>query len=187
MKSAPWLRKLPSVTAVLAAADDLPAAGAAVSAGADLIDLWTASDETARRFRDRYPDVPACARTGWAALTRDPGAAEHGGIPLVCADETAAARAQAAGIARGALLVEAPPDQTARLISAGWRVIVCADAPDDGGELAGPHGAAAVAAIATWLGAAAVRTSQVAAVRRAVDMTGTIRGTRPIPAGYVRS
>jgi hypothetical protein len=97
---------------------------------------------------------------------------------LVCAD---AGQAEATGIERGGLLVEAPPDQAAGLITAGWQVVVCAD------ELPGPHAAAAVAAIATWLGAVAVRTSHVTAARRAVDMTETIRGTRPIPAGYVRS
>jgi dihydropteroate synthase len=37
----------------------------------------------------------------------------------------------------------------------------------------------AVAAISTWLGAAAVRTTHVRAVRRAIDMAATIAGTRP--------
>ncbi|HEY1915815.1 MAG TPA: hypothetical protein VGH27_09590 [Streptosporangiaceae bacterium] len=178
MKSARWVRKLPSGTAVLAAAGDLPAAAEAIGDGADLIDLWAASDETAQQVRDRYPDVPACARTDWAELTRDPAAAQRAGALLVCADPGQAA---ATGIERGGLLVEALPDQAAGLVAAGWQVVVCAD------ELPGPHAAAAVAAIATWLGAVAVRTSHVTAARRAVDMTETIRGTRPIPAGYVRS
>jgi hypothetical protein len=178
MKSARWARKLPSVTAVLAAAGDLPAASTAIGDGADLIDLWAASDKMAQQVRDRYPDVPACARADWAELTRDPSAARPGGALLVCGD---ADQAGETGIERGGLLVEAPPDQAAGLIAAGWQVIVCADA------LPGPHAAAAVAAIATWLGAVAVRTSHVTAARRAVDMTATIRGTRPVPAGYVRS
>jgi dihydropteroate synthase len=37
----------------------------------------------------------------------------------------------------------------------------------------------AVAAISTWLGAAAVRTRHVREVRRAIDMTASIAGTRP--------
>lgn len=37
----------------------------------------------------------------------------------------------------------------------------------------------AVAAISTWLGAAAVRTRHVREVRRAIDMTSSIAGTRP--------
>jgi hypothetical protein len=181
MKSAPWLRKLPSVTAVLATAADLASAIAAIEAGADLVDLWAASDDTARQVRDRYPDVPACARADGAALTRDADAARRGGALLVCADAAEAVIAEATGIPRGGLLVEASPAQAAGLAGAGWQVIVDAD------ELPGPHAAAAVAAIATWLGAAAVRSSHVTAARRAVDMTGSIRGTRPVPAGYVRS
>lgn len=43
----------------------------------------------------------------------------------------------------------------------------------------------AVAAIATWQGAAAVRTHDVRAVRRAVDMTASVRGDRP-PASTIR-
>jgi dihydropteroate synthase len=38
---------------------------------------------------------------------------------------------------------------------------------------------AAVAAISTWLGAAAVRTRHVRAARRAIDMTSSIAGHRP--------
>jgi hypothetical protein len=37
-----------------------------------------------------------------------------------------------------------------------------------------------VAALSAWLGAAAVRSPHVLAVRRAVDMTGAISGTRPM-------
>ena len=44
----------------------------------------------------------------------------------------------------------------------------------------------ATAAIATWQGAAAVRTREVTAVRRAVDMTAAIRGDRP-PALTLRA
>jgi hypothetical protein len=164
MKSAPWPWKLPSVTAVLATASDLTTATAAIDAGADLIDLWAADEETVRQVQKNYPDIPAIARSGQAALTRDPAAAKRTGALVV-----------------GENLVEAAPDQAAALIEAGAQVIVRAD------DLAGPHAAAAVAAIATWLGAVAVSTAHVAAARRAVDMTGSIRGTRPVPAGYVRS
>jgi dihydropteroate synthase len=50
------------------------------------------------------------------------------------------------------------------------------------GLAAGPI---AVAAICAWLGAAVVRTSHPAQVRRALDMAESIRGTRP-PARTVR-
>ncbi|HZC40215.1 MAG TPA: hypothetical protein VE343_06040 [Streptosporangiaceae bacterium] len=44
---------------------------------------------------------------------------------------------------------------------------------------AGPAAAVAVAAVSAWRGAPAVRTRQVAAVRRALDMAAAIRGDRP--------
>ena len=52
---------------------------------------------------------------------------------------------------------------------------------------AGPEPAAviAVAAISAWLGAPAIRSRQVRAVRRAIDMTASIAGTRP-PAFTIR-
>lgn len=48
-------------------------------------------------------------------------------------------------------------------------------------------GVAATAALAAWLGATAVRTAQVTAARRAIDMTASIRGIRPLPGGYGRT
>jgi hypothetical protein len=164
---------LPPGTAVLAAASDVPRAETAIGSGAQLIDLWQASPGTADALRGRYPDIPLCARAAWAALTRDPAAALRTGAMLICAGSAAAEQAGAAGVARGLLLVEAPPERAAGLLGAGWAVIVTAD------DRAGPHAAAAVGAIACWLGAAAVRTGHVAAVRRAIDMTVAIKGEPP--------
>jgi hypothetical protein len=48
-----------------------------------------------------------------------------------------------------------------------------------------PAAVVAVAAIATWLGAPAIRTRQVRAVRRAIDMTSAVAGTR-LPARTIR-
>jgi dihydropteroate synthase len=53
---------------------------------------------------------------------------------------------------------------------------------DAAGSLAGVE---AVAAVCGWLGASVIRTRHVAEVRRTLDMTETIRGTRP-PAWTVR-
>jgi hypothetical protein len=159
-------------TAVLAAAADVAQAVAAVGGGADLIDLWQASEDTADAVAARFPDVPVCARAPWAALTRDPAAALHTGALLICAGTAAAEQAKAAGIGRGQLLIEAPPPQAGELLAAGWAVLVTAD------DQAGPHAAAAVAAIACWLGAAAVRTGHVTAARRAIDMTRAIRSSQ---------
>jgi hypothetical protein len=160
---------LPSGTAVLAVAGDVAQAVAAIGSGAQLIDLWQAGGGTADEVRARYPGIPVCARAGWAELTRDPAAALPTGAMLICADTAGAEQARAAGVDRGALLVEAPPARAAGLLAAGWAVIVTAD------DQAGPHASAAVGAIACWLGAAAVRTGHVAAVRRAIAMTQAIK------------
>jgi dihydropteroate synthase len=45
--------------------------------------------------------------------------------------------------------------------------------------------AVAVAAISTWLGAPVIRTRHTRAVRRAIDMTASIAGTR-VPARTIR-
>jgi hypothetical protein len=159
-------------TGVLAVAGGLPEATAAIAEGAGLIDLWRAGPRTLAAVRARHPGAAICAPADWAGLVRDPATARRTGAVLICAGPAEAARAAASGIARGRLLVEAPPGEAAGLMAAGWRVVVTTD------EEAGPHAAAAVGAIACWLGAAAVRTRHVAAVRRAIDMTEAIKGTR---------
>lgn len=155
-------------TAVLAAAGDVAQAVTAIGSGAQWIDLWQAGGGTADAVRARYPDIPLCARAQWAALTHDPAAALPTGSLLICTDTSGAERAVAAGIPRSQVLLQAPPADAAGLLAAGWAVIVTAD------DRAGPHAAAAVGAIACWLGAAAVRTGHVTAVRRAIDMTKAI-------------
>jgi len=171
---------LPDGTAVAAAAVTVPAARAAVAAGADLIDLTGASRLIMTEVRDRYPDILLCAQADWADLVRDPATARRTGAILVCADPAAAAVAEAGGIGRRDILVEAAPAQAVGLMAAGWRVLVDAD------QVAGPHAAAAVAALSAWLGAAAVRSDHVVAVRRAIDMSSAISRTSPIPGGCVR-
>jgi hypothetical protein len=173
---------LPPGTAVLAVAAGLPAAAAAIAAGATLIDLWEAGPRTVAAFQAAYPGVPACARADWAALVRDRTLALRTGAVLICGNAVEAEQAEAAGIGQGSVLVEAPPAGVAGLLAAGWQVIVEAD----GAGTVDPQAAAATGAIACWLGATAVRTEHVTAVRRAIDMTASIRGTRPVPRGYGR-
>jgi hypothetical protein len=168
-------RMLPDGTAVAAAATTVPAARAAVAAGAVLVDLTGARRPAMAEVRDRYPGILICAPADWADLVRDPATARRTGAILVCANPAAAATAEAGGIDRRGILVEAAPGRAAGLIAAGWRVLV------DAGQAAGPHAAAAVAALSAWLGAAAVRSDHVAAIRRAIDMAGAIRAGRPIP------
>jgi hypothetical protein len=171
---------LPDGTAVAAAVATVPAARAAVAAGAVLIDLSGARQPVMTEVRDRYPGILICAPADWADLVRDPATARRTGAILVCADPAAAAAAEAGGIARRGILVEAEPTRAAGLIAAGWRVLVDAD------QVAGPHAAAAVAALSAWLGAAAVRSDHVAAARRAIDMAGAISRTGPNPGGCAR-
>jgi hypothetical protein len=166
---------LPDGTAVAAAATTVPAARAAVAAGAVMVDLTGARRPVMAEVRDRYPGILICAPADWADLVRDPAAARRTGAILVCADSAAAAAAEAGGISRRGILIEATPARAAGLMAAGWQVLV------DAGQVTDPHAAAAVAALSAWLGATAVRSEYVAAVRRAIDMAGAIRAGRPIP------
>jgi hypothetical protein len=154
---------------------------------------------------DLVPDVDLAARTGAGLICRDlaaaqaavghriapdrilvwctPGrierAAEAGWATLVDVDAVAGS---VAGVRTGAdspadadIGADSPADAD---IGAGW----LADAGADGGSLAG---VLAVAAVCGWLGASVIWTRHVAGVRRALDMTETIRGTRP-PAWTIR-
>jgi hypothetical protein len=174
----------PDDTVVLAPAADLTAALAAVADGAELIDLWQATAQTAAAVRGHHPAEAICAPAGGAGLVRDLVTARHTGAILICADLAAAVAAEASGIDRSRLLVEAPPRRATGLLSAGWRVIVTTDDTSTGDstaggsaadEEAGGHTVAAVAAMACWLGAAAVRTRYVTAARRAIAMTAAIK------------
>jgi hypothetical protein len=165
---------LPGGTAVAAAATTLAATGTAVAQGADLVDLTGAGRQTMTEVRHRYPGVLLCAPAEWADLVRDPATALRTGAILVCAGLAAATAAQADGIDGGRILVQAGPEEAVGLIAAGWPTLV------DAGPLAGAPAAAAVAAVSAWLGAAAVRSPHVLAVRRAVDMTAAVSRTRPM-------
>jgi len=171
----------PSGTLILAVAGDLAAALAAIADGAALIDVWDAGPQVGDQVRAHHPAGAICAPADWAGLVRDRATAERTGAVLLGRGLAEAAAAQAGGIGRDRLLVEAPPGQVTGLLAAGWPVVVTPD------EAAGPHAAAAAGAMACWLGAAAVRTGYVRAVRRAIDMTTAIRGTRPRPDGCARS
>jgi hypothetical protein len=164
----------PDDTVVLAPAADLPAALAAIAAGAELIDLWQATVETVAAVRARHRAEAICAPADWAGLVCDRATAQRTGAVLICSDLAEAVTAEASGIDRGRLLVEAPPDQATGLLSAGWRVIATTGDTTTGEEAAGQT-AAAVAAMACWLGAAAVRTGYVTAARRAIAMTAAIK------------
>ena len=218
-------------TLLIAAAADLAAASAAVTAGADVVDLGAMPPARVARFRRGHPEVPICTDTGLTDtgltdtgpgdtgpgdIVRDRRAALAAGASLLCPGRDVAS---SAGLPPERLLVQASVADLPELVAAGWAVLVDADqaagacaesgtnagsrrrhaagppatgtaGPVDGSTAAGTGTAAiadilAVAAVSGWLGAAAVRTSHVAAVRRALDMTASIAGVRP-PAAAVR-
>jgi hypothetical protein len=126
--------------------------------------------------------------------------ARTGGTQLVAAAGSAAEAEQA--IADGADLIDASgltgPDVAAlRARHPGLRLwlgspaavdadrAMDTDQATDPGRPASAAAVVATAAVLTWLGAPAIRTRHVLPVRRAIDMTGAIAGTRP-PALTIR-
>jgi len=193
-------------TALMAVAATAAAASSAVDEGADLIDLTSAVPAEVAAFRQAHPGVPVCADAGGDAyagpadLTRDPAVAAGSGARLICARQEDAARS---GLPPEQLLIETSPARLIAALAGGYPVLVDLPStgtrpggtPPDGGispdEAAipgdGPPGAAAlaVAALSGWLGAAVVRTRHPQPVRRALDLTDSVRGVRP-PARTVR-
>jgi hypothetical protein len=183
---------------------DTAAASSAVDEGADLIDLTGAAPAEVAAFRRAHPGVPVCADAdgdgGQADLTRDPAVAAASGARLICARQEEAARS---GLPPERLLIETSPAGLIAALAGAYPVLVDLPginagpgqtSPDSGtspDEAAipgdGPPGAAAlaVAALSGWLGAAVVRTRHPQPVRRALDLTDSVRGVRP-PARTVR-
>ncbi len=199
----------------MAVVASLAEAAAAADGGADLVDLGgmdggeTGSGETGggdtgggdtgggdtgggdtvlegiAEFRARHPGVLVCGTGPAADLVRQPGVAMATGALLICGDPGSA---RASGLPTAQVIVEVLPGGVKEAVEAGWTVLVDADraaalaAGDEAAELAG---IVAIAAISGWLGAHAVRTRHPQPVRRALDMTASILGTRP-PARTVR-
>ncbi len=142
-----------------------------------MVDLGPASATAIESVRALEADVIVCADADGADLTRDPAIARRTGAALLRTPAPAAPSRLASGpapsghasTARG--LVEVAPAEVASLTAAGWPVLVDADA----GELAATI---AVASVCAWLGARIVRTRHVAAIRQALEMVESVRGTR---------
>jgi hypothetical protein len=152
------------------------------AAGARLVDVGTA-EALIPAIRRATENLLICGYAEGADLVLDADAdlADWSGAGLICADPGAAAAAAGRrGIAPERILVRVTPAQIESAADSGWATLVDVDAV--GGLLAGVE---AVAAVCAWLGVSVVRTRHVAEVRRALDMTETIRGTRP-PAWTVR-
>ncbi len=149
------------------------------AAGARLVDVDSA-EALIPAIRRATADVLICGYAEGADLVPDADLAARSGAGLICRDLAAASAAVRLGIGPERILVRVAPAQTESAAASGWATLVDVDAV--GGSLAG---AEAVAAVCGWLGVSVVETRHVAEVRRALDMTETIRGTRP-PAWTVR-
>ena len=202
--------RLPPTTALMAVADGLAEASAAVAAGADLIDLEAATPQTIAAFRSRHPGIPICVAGRPADVVRDAAVARVTGAILLCGDADAALDH---GIPLGQVLVDVLPAAVPDISQRGLAALVDVDRaaglaarhnpaerdlaapkPTDGGHtdreptgsgLTPVAGIIALAALSSWLGARAVRTRYPAQVRHALDMTASVRGIRP-PTRTVR-
>ncbi len=202
--------RLPAATALMAVAGSLAEASAAVAAGADLIDLGAATPETIAAFRSRHPGIAICAAGRQADVVRDAAVARVTGAILLGSDADAALDS---GIPPDQILVDVLPATVPEVSQGGLAALVDVDRaarlaaqhhaadrdPDEldpadsghtGRESAGfglmpVAEIVALAALSSWLGASVVRTSYPAQVRHALDMTASVRGTRP-PARTVR-
>jgi hypothetical protein len=205
----------PSRPAVVAVAGHLDEVRAAVSAGADIIDLGdahnggtdhgstsqggTGHNDTGRAgiaaFLADHPGVAVCASEG-AAFTRRLATAQATDAVLICVD---LASARTCGLPAGRVVVMAQPGAIAATRMAGFAAMVDADqvgAPETGplaasppaqhpGERADVAASVAAAALSGWLGASYVRTRYPLQVRRGLDMVAVISGIVP-PARAVR-
>lgn len=143
---------------------DAPAATAALEAGVPREAILLATGP---------PGVRAALAAGWPVLA----AVDPPGAPDILPGQTAIVGqitpAQQNGAATPGGVDEAGWAGGAYELDAGV------------GDADAVNAAVAAAAVCAWLGVAAVRTRHVRAVRRALDMTASIRGLRP-PAWAVR-
>jgi hypothetical protein len=141
-------------------------------------------------FRDLHPGFLVCATGSPADVVLEPAVAAATGALLLCTDADAAA---GSGIPADRVLVDVLPAMVPAVSQAGFAAVVdvdraarlaAQDDPADTGDVA-VAGIVAIAAVSSWLGARAVRTRHPLQVRRALDMTASVRGIRP-PARAVR-
>jgi hypothetical protein len=189
----------PEGCAVLAPVRTVDQAAEAARAGARLVD---AGDDTAlvTAISRAGLGVLICGPGEIADLSRDARIALRTGGRLLCDGTGEAERAAQQGIAPDRIVVQVRPSEVAAAAQAGWHTLIDADAPgnaDTPGDAAAPRTndafgnadavarAGAVAAVGSWLGVSIIRTRHVTQVRRCLDMTESIRGTRQ-PAWAVR-
>jgi hypothetical protein len=179
--------------AVLTTVDSVAGATEAVAAGAALVDVG-ADEALVARIRHAGLDLLVCGPGPAADLSRY-GPAE-------------ALQAVRQGVPRERILVQVSSGQLEAAVRDGWLTLVDADTASARADTAsaregapasarsaredGPASAreaiakaGAVATVSAWLGASVIATRHVREIRRCLDMTESIRGTRP-PAWAVR-
>jgi NADPH:quinone reductase-like Zn-dependent oxidoreductase len=149
-------------------------AAAAALAGAQLVDAGD-DQSLVDAIRQAGIDVLICGPD--ADLSRDAGTALRTGGRLLC-DGLAAARQS--GLPPERILVQVRPGEVEATARSGWQALVDVDGDPDAAAHSG-----AMAAVCLWLGASVISTRHVTPVRRCLDMTESIRGTRA-PAWAVR-
>jgi hypothetical protein len=127
-------------------------------------------------------DVLVCGPGPDADLTRDAAIARRTGAVLLCDGVAAAAQA---GLLTSRTVVKVAAREVAACVRAGWMPMVDVDEPHGDGGNEEAARAMAAAAVCVWQGAHVIRTRHVLQVRRSLDMTESVRGTRP-PAWAVR-
>lgn len=187
-------------------------AEAVAAAGADLInDTWAGHDPELVAVAGRHGIGVVCSHTGGVAPRTDPLRPQYTGhglegvvVDMLDTLRAAAARAVDAGVDPRSVLVDATLDfgkttwhslhllrRTPELVALGFPTLVALSRKDLVGEsLDLPvdqrlEGSLAATAVAAWLGATVVRTHDVRATRRVVEMTAVLRGEVP-PARAVR-
>jgi dihydropteroate synthase len=176
-------------------------ADAVCSAGADLInETWAGADPDLANVAAEHGVGLVCSHTGGLPPRTDPHRVRYDDVVAdVIAGTTALAhKAVAAGVRPDGLLVDPTHDfgkntyhsleltrRLGELVATGWPVLVALSRKDFVGEtldlpvddrLAGTLAATVISA---WHGARVFRAHDVAATRQALDMVGSIRGTRP--------
>ncbi len=152
---------------MLATVNSVAEAAEAVAAGAAVVDVGT-DESLAAAIARATLDVLICGAGSAADLSRyEPAQARE---------------AVRKGIPRERILVQVPPGQPA---AADRLTLVDVDADMPASTPEAIARAGAVATVSAWLGADVIATRHVREIRRCLDMTESIRGTRP-PAWAVR-
>jgi hypothetical protein len=178
--------------AILTPVSSVAEASEAVRAGARLVDAGT-DEALVAAIQQADLGVLVCGPGAAADLGRDYGNAR---AQLLCAGPAVADLAVENGIARDRIIIQVTAEEVAAVAQAGWRTLVDVDVDVDvelaglvQADGAGPGSivarAGAIAAVCAWLGVSVIGTRYVAEIRRCLDMTESIRGTRP-PAWAVR-